>query len=155
MKTLNFDMKGTTLVVPTILLCHSQIFVYSLKDGKCDGGHLWTLTYCCRAVDKYDIRTSGLFKNEFEGDGAIALISKTYCCWGTVGDKYSSEGLSKASNSSTCADFKRTLFDTLPISGVNRGRVLKDNNMYTYSQICTLCTTKSCTGVPKDRLWCV
>lgn len=36
----------------------------------------------------YDKRTPGLFKVEWEGDGIVALCSKTYYCWGTK-DKFS------------------------------------------------------------------
>lgn len=40
------------------------------------GGDLWMLADCCKDVEKYDIRNPGPFKNEFEGDGAIALNSR-------------------------------------------------------------------------------
>ena len=36
---------------------------------------------CCLKVYQYDSRTPGLFKEEFRGDGIVALNSKTYFCW--------------------------------------------------------------------------
>lgn len=50
---------------------HKASFIAS-KMAEYDGCDLWTLADCCIAVEKYDIRTPGLFKNEFEGDVAIS-----------------------------------------------------------------------------------
>lgn len=51
---------------------------------------------CCEAQLKFDKNSPGLFKTEFVGDGIIALNSKTYFCWGSIGQtKLSSNGLSK------------------------------------------------------------
>ena len=41
----------------------------------------------------HDKRTPGLFKVEFEGDGIIALCSKSYFCWSNDKSKFSSKGL--------------------------------------------------------------
>ena len=49
----------------------------------------------------YDKRTPGLFKEEWSGDGCIALNSKTYYCFDNkypTNDKYSSKGASKNTN---------------------------------------------------------
>jgi len=43
----------------------------------------------------YDERTPGLFKVEFEGNGAIALCSKAYYVWSDDKFKYSSKGAQK------------------------------------------------------------
>ena len=44
---------------------------------------------------KYDKRTSGLFKVEWEGNGIISLCSKTYYCFGDEKDKFSCKGVTK------------------------------------------------------------
>ncbi|XP_038054119.1 uncharacterized protein LOC119726483 [Patiria miniata] len=81
----------------------------------------------------YDKRTPGLFKVEWEGDGIVALCSKTYYCFGTK-DKVSCKGLNKRSNEIT----KRTYLDTLETQqaggGVNRGIRMRQDGMYTYEQ---------------------
>ena len=43
----------------------------------------------------FDKREPGLFKEEYSGDGIIALSSKLYFCFGTNGDKFSSKGFKK------------------------------------------------------------
>jgi hypothetical protein len=45
----------------------------------------------------YDKRTPGLFKEEYRGDGIVALCSKTYYCFG-VEDKVSCKGINKCLN---------------------------------------------------------
>ena len=53
---------------------------------------------CCKAAHEYDKRTPGKFKIEFQGDGIIALCSKTYICFGSQDDenvKLSCKGLQK------------------------------------------------------------
>ena len=113
---------------------HRSDFI-EVKLAEYDGGPPWMSDACCLAVLRHDTRTPGLFKNEFEGDGIVALNSKTYICWGDGGDKYSSKGLSKTNNTFTRDCFKRVLFETVAKSGTNKGFVVKDNKMYTYSEI--------------------
>ena len=47
--------------------------------------------------EKYDERTPGLFKTEFEGDGMVCLSSKLYYCLGKK-DKFSCKGVQKINN---------------------------------------------------------
>ena len=47
---------------------------------------------------KYDKRTPGLFKVEWEGNGVISLCSKTYYCFGAGKDKFSCKGVNKKNN---------------------------------------------------------
>ena len=57
---------------------------------------VWDAGSCCKQTYNYDMRTPGLFKEEFKGSGIIALNSKTYYCWNDDDDKtvkYSSKGL--------------------------------------------------------------
>jgi hypothetical protein len=44
---------------------------------------------------KYDKRTPGLFKVEWEGSGIVSLCSKTYYCFGGEKDKFSCKGVNK------------------------------------------------------------
>jgi hypothetical protein len=105
------------------------------KWCKIAGGE-WIPKACCARVFAYDSRTPGLFKEEFEGDGIIALNPKTYYCWSDETDatKYSSKGLSKTSNRLTKQCFMDVLTTTRTQSGVNRGFVCRDNKTYTYTQ---------------------
>ena len=41
----------------------------------------WERRDCCDKVYRYDMRTPGLFKEEWSGDGIVALNSETYFCW--------------------------------------------------------------------------
>ena len=50
-------------------------------------GKTWQMYECCKKIYKYDQRTPGLFKEEFYGEGIVALNSKTYCCWGEKVEK--------------------------------------------------------------------
>ena len=110
----------------------TKLAMYESGDGED-----WKPSECCRAIKLYDRRTPGLFKEEFEGKGMVALNSKTYCCWGDndddTPDKISCKGLSKKSNSLRVSDYKRALFDKTSVSGINKGFVVKNNSIYTYS----------------------
>ena len=101
------------------------------------GNRQWKGDKCCRDVTKFDCRTPGLFKTEFEGDGIVALNSKTYFCWSNEAnqpDKYSSKGLSKRTNTLTKENFLKVLNEKTLHSGTNTGFVRKDGTTYTYSQ---------------------
>ena len=84
---------------------------------------------------RYDKRTPGLFKVEWEGDGIIALCSKTYFCFGTK-EKFSCKGVNKRSNKDIINQelFLRVLETKQSASGVNKGFRVKDNSVYTYTQ---------------------
>jgi hypothetical protein len=98
-------------------------------------GEEWIESACCTRQRKYDRRTPGLFKVEFEGEGMVALNSKTYCCWDNSTTKVSSKGLSKKLNKFTADTYKKVLFEQTTISGTNKGFVIKENNVYTYHQL--------------------
>ena len=116
-------------------LQHETEFVKT-KLAEAEGGPGWTERPCCAATRTYDRRTPGLFKVEFEGDGMIALNSKTYYCWDNASDdrfKYSCKGIIKANNDLRADHYKRVLFDACIESGTNKTFTLKDNCMYTQS----------------------
>jgi hypothetical protein len=101
---------------------------------KTNGGE-WVMRECCVQQKKFDRRTPGLFKVEFEGEGMVALNSKTYCCWGNEEQKLSSKGLSKQLNNFNSSVYKTVLFEQTKMSGTNKGFIIKDHNVYTYHQL--------------------
>jgi hypothetical protein len=69
---------------------------------------------CCEARHKYDLRTPGLFKEEWRGSGMVALCAKTYFCKGDT-DKLSCKGLQKGRNNVTYEQYKRVLCTRCPV----------------------------------------
>ncbi|XP_038067357.1 uncharacterized protein LOC119737233 [Patiria miniata] len=84
----------------------------------------------------YDKRTPGLFKVEWEGDGIIALCSKTYYCFGSK-NKISCKGLNKANNDITKQQYMEVITSQTASGGVNRGFRMQHDGMYTYEQVKT------------------
>jgi hypothetical protein len=81
----------------------------------------------------YDKRTPGLFKEEYSGDGMIALCSKTYYCLGKE-DKFSCKGINKRTNQITKEKYMDVLLSKKSVSSTNRGFRSMDNQVFTYSQ---------------------
>jgi hypothetical protein len=101
-------------------------------------GDTWRMGECCSRVHKFDMRTPGLFKEEFGGDGIVALNPKTYFCWDeNERSKYSSKGLSKRTNQLTRECFLSVLTGKESKTGVNKGFLRKDNKTFTYEQLKT------------------
>ena len=73
---------------------------------------------------------------EWEGDGIIALCSKTYYCFGSK-NKISCKGLNKANNDITTEQYMEVLTSQTSGGGVNRRFRMQDGAMYTYEQIKT------------------
>ena len=94
----------------------------------------WQPHACCLARSKYDKRTPGLFKQEWEGDGFVGLCSKTYYCFGST-NKASTKGLNKQLNLASKQTFLDVLKDKKSKSGENRGFRVVQNHMFTYNQI--------------------
>ena len=96
----------------------------------------WYQKPCCAKIQAYDRRTPGLFKEEFMGDGMIALNSKTYICWNDSTDetKLSSKGLNKRNNNLQRKQYKDVLTTGKHFIGGNRGFILKQGQIHTYSQ---------------------
>jgi len=82
----------------------------------------------------YDKRTPGLFKVEWSGEGFVGLNSKTYCCWGTEGDKARSKGISKRTNKLDKDRYLDVLKTKQSQSGENRGFRVVESKVFTYSQ---------------------
>ena len=83
---------------------------------------------------RYDKRTPGLFKLEWEGDGIVALCSKTWYGFGAK-DKFSCKGVNKRNNIINKEKFMRVLTERKAGSATNRGFRVKDNNVLTYEQV--------------------
>ena len=94
----------------------------------------WHLRECCKKAFDFHKRTPGLFKEEFCGDGIIALNSKMYFCFGNFGNKISSKGVSKVHNSLQKEQYLETLKKRVTLAGINKGIIRKNNKMFTYSQ---------------------
>jgi len=83
----------------------------------------------------YDKRKPGLFKEEYEGDGMVALCSKTYYTWGRE-NKLSSKGAQKDINKEilTKETYKTCLNNNETINCENKGFRYIDKTMKTYVQ---------------------
>ncbi len=108
---------------------HREEFVATKLEGR-----NWHPDVCCVKQKKYDRRTAGLFKIEWEGSGMIALCSKCYFGWGEEGDKRSTKGLNKDRTPVNREMFKDVLETMKPTGGYNMGFQMKNNRMYTYKQ---------------------
>jgi hypothetical protein len=83
---------------------------------------------------QYDKRKPGLFKIEYEGDGMVALCSKTYYCWGDS-SKISCKGTQKDRNKELLnqSAYKNCLFDKTAITVKNKGiRYVKESPQNTH-----------------------
>ena len=101
-----------------------------------DNPHRWFPRTCCAEHAKYDARTPGLFKLEYEGDGIVALCSKMYCVKSDSSVKFSCKGISKKDiDKNTVYDLYLNVLKSRKIeSGVNTGIRLINNQMTTYQQ---------------------
>ena len=68
----------------------------------------------------YDKRTPGLFKEEYIGDGIIALCSKTYYFFGKE-EKFSCKGINKRTKQITKEKYMDALLSKKSVSSTNRG----------------------------------
>ena len=96
-------------------------------------GESWNPEECCVKQKKFDKRTPGLFKIEWQGQGMIGLCSKTYFGWGDK-NKCSTKGISKQHNQLDKNTFLEVLKTKQSTGGVNVGFQVKNNAVYTYRQ---------------------
>jgi hypothetical protein len=94
-------------------------------DSHCQG---------CSDRKRYEKRTPGLFKLEYEGDGMVSLCSKSYHCFGDNDPKTSTKGLSKNHNTLDKDTFMQVLTTKIPGGGINTGFRALNNGVYTYTQ---------------------
>ncbi len=110
---------------------HMEEFVQAKSAGQ-----VWELQPCCQERKQFDKRTPGLFKEEWRGDGMIALCSKTYFGWGEgCSNKVSCKGLQKRHNALTKEKFLTVLTSQNSGHGTNRGFRSLNNQVFTYTQV--------------------
>ena len=113
---------------------HTQAFL-SAKIA----GQEWVMRNCCKAAHKYDKRTPGKFKIEFQGEGIVALCSKTYICFGGEDEektKASCKGIKKKRNLNilTKESYLSVLENQKSGCGVNKGFITTNGRVYSYTQ---------------------
>jgi hypothetical protein len=101
---------------------------------KADDKYHWFPRSCCSEHIKFDKRTPGLFKVEFEGDALIGLCSKTYIVKNENIIKFSSKGVNKSTIKEPMEIFQNVLENRKSGTGSNVGFRLRENVMSTYSQ---------------------
>lgn len=101
--------------------------------------NFWLPRKCCDPHSIYDKKTPGLFKLEFEGDVMVGLCSKTYAIKNSNEnkEKFSSKGIAKQSVKNAVETYKRVLDTKQSESGLNRGFLLRENNIFSYNQMRT------------------
>jgi hypothetical protein len=99
-----------------------------------DSSMHWFPRECCSKHAVHDLRTSGLFKLEAQGDEFVGLCSKTYILRSETGDKFSSKGLNTTSVKNALHLYKNVLQNRVPQGVINMGIVKKDNALFSYEQ---------------------
>ena len=94
----------------------------------------WIPPPCCTKRATFDKRTPGLCKVEFQGDGIIALCSKTYFCFGEESAKLSCKEINKQLNDLTKASYLNVFLSKVSGGGINRNCRTDGCSMYTYQQ---------------------
>ena len=92
-----------------------------LKEHYATNKHKWLGRVDTEEHILFDKREPGLFKEEYSGDGIIALSSKLYFCFGSNGDKFSSkvelsilkEGFEAEYNALYISEKRRTIKEIL------------------------------------------
>ena len=111
--------------------CSNALYVPTLANPD-----RWFPRTCCKEHNKFDARTPGLFKLEYEGTGIVALCSKLYCVKSDSSVKFSCKGISKSDiDKKSVYDLYLNVLKTKKIeSGVNTGIRMINNQMTTYQQ---------------------
>ena len=94
----------------------------------------WFLRDYSDEVKAFDIRTPGLFKTEFEGDGIIGLCSQMYFCFNSSKSKYSCKGVNRNTNAINKDTYLRVLRSKVTGSAMNTGFRVRGNSVFTYTQ---------------------
>ena len=111
----------------------------SMVYGSCNDQHvpLWFPRKCCDLHSKFDKRTPGLFKKEYEGTEMVALCSKTYIVHNAhdSSKKNSCKGVSRRNLGNNLVDlYKDVLTTEIGQHGENMGFRSIDNHIFTYTQ---------------------
>ena len=82
---------------------------------------------------EFKVSFDGCIKLEWEGEGIVALCSKTWYGSGSK-DKFSCKGANKKNNDITYEKYKRVLVQQSTESAINRGFRVVNNQVLTYKQ---------------------
>ena len=98
--------------------------------------HNWFPRIDTKENKMYDKRKPGLFKIEFEGEGMVALCSKSYYVWSSNenNNKYSCKGCQKNLNNMKKEKYINCLFDMNFEKCKNRGFKIENKSIRTYEQ---------------------
>ena len=94
----------------------------------------WTPDECCLEQQRYDKRTPGLFKTEWEGTAMVCLCSKTYFGKGSQ-PKQVCKGLNTKQNVFSLETYLNVIKNQASGFGTNKSFRVKDNSVYTYEQV--------------------
>ena len=89
---------------------------------------------CCADRHKYDKRTPGLFKLEFQGDKILSLCSKSYICVDDDRTKMAHKAVNAKQNDLRFKHYERVLAASTQIATTNRGIRVWDKTVTTYQQ---------------------
>ena len=98
--------------------------------------HSWLCRTGTEEEMLFDKRTPGLFKEEFHGDGIIALSSKMYHCIGGK-KKLSCKGINQKQNKLMDAHYRNALLGNSSQEFTNKGFRIKNGYMSSYSLVKT------------------
>ena len=94
----------------------------------------WTPDECCLEQQRYDKRTPGLFKTEWEGTARVCLCFKTYFGKGSQ-PKQVCKGLNTKQNVFSLETYLNVIKNQASGFGTNKSFRVKDNSVYTYEQV--------------------
>ena len=97
-------------------------------------GDEWKMKPCCQNRLKFDKRTPGLFKLEFQGDSIIALCSKAYICVNDSQTKIAHKGVSTAQNNFRFNHYKKVLHDSTQMVTCNTDIMPHNRKLKSYKQ---------------------
>ena len=97
-------------------------------------GNAWPLKQCCEIRNKFDKRTPGLFKLEFQGDKILSLCSKSYICTGEDSTKKAHKGVNTKQNALLFKHYDSVLSTSTQLATTNKGIRVWNKTLTTYSQ---------------------
>ena len=107
---------------------HEKEYIKCKTEGK-----TWHMQQCCIDFQKYDLRSLGKMKVEFEGQAQVSLTSKSYFCVGST-CKQVSKGVSIKQNPLNFDRYVQVLQTNTPLEITNRGFRATNHSVFTYAQ---------------------
>ena len=97
-------------------------------------GRFQKLKPCCAEQLRFDKRTPGLFKLEFQGDKILSLCSKSYICVDGEKRKMAHKGVNTRQNDLRFKHYENVLAASTQIATTNKGIRDWGKNVTTYEQ---------------------